>query len=68
MDPIGFEDEVVAANSGFGALNCKQDPNAGAEPLERKMVCGGADSLGAVRGSLGLMIDMLILQARPKHL
>ena len=40
---------VVAANSGFGALNCKQDPNAGAEPLERKMVCGGADSLGAVR-------------------
>jgi len=34
--------------------------------LERKMVCGGADSLGAVRGSLGLMIEMLkILQARP---
>ncbi|CAJ1381916.1 unnamed protein product [Effrenium voratum] len=40
---------VVAAESGFGALQCREDPNAGAELLERKMVCGGTDSLGAVR-------------------
>lgn len=40
---------VVSSESGFGALQCKQDPNAGAEDLERKMVCGGVDSLGAVR-------------------
>lgn len=45
LDPGG----VVAAESGFGALQCRQDPNAGAELLERKMVCGGVNSLGAVR-------------------
>eukprot|EP00930_Biecheleria_cincta_P067841 TRINITY_DN5474_c0_g2_i1.p1 TRINITY_DN5474_c0_g2~~TRINITY_DN5474_c0_g2_i1.p1 ORF type:complete len:2016 (-),score=255.03 TRINITY_DN5474_c0_g2_i1:107-6154(-) len=36
--------------AGWAALSCKQDPNAGAEHLERKMVCGGdEEALGAVR-------------------
>ena len=34
---------VRQSRSGVGALE------AGAEELERKMVCGGVDSLGAVR-------------------
>eukprot|EP00928_Gymnodinium_smaydae_P021830 TRINITY_DN18546_c0_g1_i1.p1 TRINITY_DN18546_c0_g1~~TRINITY_DN18546_c0_g1_i1.p1 ORF type:complete len:1913 (+),score=396.59 TRINITY_DN18546_c0_g1_i1:188-5926(+) len=30
----------LAANFGFAGFRCTEDPNAGSEPMERKLVCG----------------------------
>lgn len=54
--------------AGWAALACKQDPNAGAEHLERKMVCGGdVEALGAVRTFAPGTYQICVCGALPRY-
>jgi len=58
---------VIGETSGFNALQCRQDPNAGAELRERKMICGGQDSMGAVRTHQSGTFQICICGAMPGY-